>query len=192
MEVVLSLTKRHWCRKVKMERCKGVGEPVSAQSNTPPNQSHVEWRRRRFDVSAEKQTVLPDFLREPPLRVHCSQPAILHSLLLSFSPRSPHFAVTMRSTAVRLLKLKPVPASAIPSLRLPPAASRTKAASAASSGAARTKPTMANVAAELESKLVARQELGSNVRFSEHVTNKELYWKVGCSPQAKSPISARC
>ncbi|GAC71503.1 hypothetical protein PANT_3c00060 [Moesziomyces antarcticus T-34] len=83
----------------------------------------------------------------------------------------------MRSTAARLLKLKPVPASAVPSLRLPPAASRTKAASA-SSQAARTKPTMANVAAELESKLVARQELGSNVRFSEHISNKELYWKV--------------
>ncbi|ETS65394.1 hypothetical protein PaG_00128 [Moesziomyces aphidis] len=83
----------------------------------------------------------------------------------------------MRSTAARLLKLKPVPASAVLSLRLPPAASRTKAASA-SSQAARTKPTMANVAAELESKLVARQELGSNVRFSEHISNKELYWKV--------------
>ncbi|SNX86401.1 uncharacterized protein MEPE_05110 [Melanopsichium pennsylvanicum] len=82
----------------------------------------------------------------------------------------------MRSTAVRALKVKPLPASAFPSLRLPPSASSIKATSAASS--LKPKPTTADVAAELENKIIKGQELGGNVRIAKNVSNKDLYWKV--------------
>ncbi|SPO24234.1 uncharacterized protein UTRI_03502 [Ustilago trichophora] len=83
----------------------------------------------------------------------------------------------MRSTAIRMLKVKPLPASAFPSLRLPPSASSKKASSITTTSSV-SRSTSADVAAELEKKVVARQELGDNVRISNHVSNKDLYWKV--------------
>lgn len=86
----------------------------------------------------------------------------------------------MRSTAVKLLKVKPLPASAFPSLRLPPSASPVQSSSAAaSSPATRTRSTTSDVTAALQKKIVERQELGDNVRFSEHINKRALYWKVG-------------
>ena len=85
----------------------------------------------------------------------------------------------MRATAAKLLNVKPLPASAFPSLRLPPSASAQKASVAATS--ARPSSASADVAAELEKKVVSRQELGENVRISNHISNKDLYWKVSTS-----------
>lgn len=83
----------------------------------------------------------------------------------------------MRATVVQLLKVKPLPASAIPSLRLPPSTQKANTITAAAP--TRSKPaSSADVAAELEKKLVSRTELGDNVRLSSHVGNKDLYWKV--------------
>jgi hypothetical protein len=84
----------------------------------------------------------------------------------------------MRTTAVQLLKVKPIPASAIQSsLRLPPSTSASKASSITAASKS-TRPASADVAAELEKKVVAGQEFGSNVRISSHINNKDLYWKV--------------
>ncbi|KAJ1025868.1 hypothetical protein NDA16_002494 [Ustilago loliicola] len=83
----------------------------------------------------------------------------------------------MRTTAARLLKVKPLPASAFPSLRLPPSAS-TKQASSVTSKSTGSRASSADVAAELEKKVVARQGLGENVRISKNISNKDLYWKV--------------
>ncbi|KIS67149.1 uncharacterized protein UMAG_10707 [Mycosarcoma maydis] len=90
----------------------------------------------------------------------------------------------MRATAVQLLKVKPVPASAIPLLRLPPSTTSHKATSITST-AARSRTASVDVAAQLENKLVSRQGLGANVRISKPVSNKDLYWKV---PKAQRDI----
>ncbi|KAJ9474449.1 hypothetical protein PHBOTO_004483 [Pseudozyma hubeiensis] len=86
----------------------------------------------------------------------------------------------MRSTAIRLLKVKPLPASAIESLRLPPSTSAQKTTTTTTASASKpARPAAStNVAAELEHKLIARQELGANVRFEKNVNSRDLYWKV--------------
>ncbi|EST09124.1 hypothetical protein PSEUBRA_001070 [Kalmanozyma brasiliensis GHG001] len=83
----------------------------------------------------------------------------------------------MRSTAVKMLKVKPLPASAIQSLRLPPSTSVSRA-NIITAAAKAPKAASVDVAAELEKKVLARQELGDNVRFSNHVNKRDLYWKV--------------
>lgn len=88
----------------------------------------------------------------------------------------------MRTSAVRLLKVKPLPASAFPALRLPPSAS-TKQATSVTSSSNVPKASTADVAAELEKKVVARQDLGENVRISKNISNKDLYWKVSFRSQ---------
>ncbi|SOV07812.1 uncharacterized protein UDID_07181 [Ustilago sp. UG-2017a] len=83
----------------------------------------------------------------------------------------------MRTTAVRLLKVKPLPASAFSSVRLPPSASAMQASSV-TSASKDLKASTTDVAAELEKRVVARQGLGENVRISKNIINKDLYWKV--------------
>lgn len=91
----------------------------------------------------------------------------------------------MRSTTVKLLRVKPLPASAFPALRLPPSTAPKKPISNATSlPSTSAKPTSANVAAELQKKVVSGQELGSNVRVSKHINNRDLYWKVSLLAQA--------
>ncbi|CBQ69432.1 conserved hypothetical protein [Sporisorium reilianum SRZ2] len=84
----------------------------------------------------------------------------------------------MRATAAQLLKVKPLPASAFPSLRLPPSKSTQKGTSITAAASKSPRAATADVAAELENRVIAGQDLGSNVRISNHINNKDLYWKV--------------
>ncbi|PWY99229.1 hypothetical protein BCV70DRAFT_126622 [Testicularia cyperi] len=86
----------------------------------------------------------------------------------------------MKPSTSALLKIRPMPASALPTpLRLPASkATRPSPSTSASASSAGTKPT--TVASHLESSILQSTDdaLSANVRFQDHVNKKDLYWKV--------------